>query len=72
MHCISMMVDFSDQVIFNASVNHAEDGSVRLLCRLELKNARTPESCRFIRPDGKTLYMAPAVSNEKYVSSYYL
>jgi hypothetical protein len=58
---------FSDQVIFNSNVTH-EDGSVRLFCQLKLKDAANPESCSFIRPDGKSLYMVPAVSDERYVS----
>ncbi|XP_011336074.2 uncharacterized protein LOC105278577 [Ooceraea biroi] len=59
-------VETFDQVIFNTSVSYVEDGSIKLLCQLELKDARTPESCSFIRPDGKTLYMTPAIGNERY------
>lgn len=54
-------------MIFNGSVSHDEEGNTRLLCRLELRNERVPESCTFIRPDGKVLYMTPAVSDERYV-----
>ncbi|XP_032678374.1 uncharacterized protein LOC116847462 isoform X2 [Odontomachus brunneus] len=55
-----------DSITLSASVNYTENSGVRLLCRLESWSATFLQTCNFVRPDSRTIYITPVVANERY------
>lgn len=56
---------FSDKITLNASVNYTEDNGVRLLCRLESWSKISLQTCNFVRPDSRVIYITPVVANDR-------
>ncbi|XP_014481552.1 PREDICTED: uncharacterized protein LOC106747974 [Dinoponera quadriceps] len=55
-----------DRITLNASVDYTENAGVRLLCRLKSWRAISLQTCNFVRPDSRTIYITPVVANERY------
>ncbi|EFN82599.1 hypothetical protein EAI_00891 [Harpegnathos saltator] len=59
-------VETADKITLNAGVNYTENAGVRLLCRLESRSTISLQTCNFVRPDSRTIYITPVVANERY------